>query len=66
VKTIDESEIHKLKGLKVLVINVLGRTALLPFKPRRSLDLIALLNLKTYLTHISHHFGFMKRYKKSV
>jgi hypothetical protein len=37
VKTIDESEIHKLKGLKVLVINTKGRTALLPFKPRRSL-----------------------------
>jgi phosphoribosyl 1,2-cyclic phosphate phosphodiesterase len=37
VKTIDESEILKLKNLKVLVINTLRRASLLAFKSRRSL-----------------------------
>jgi phosphoribosyl 1,2-cyclic phosphate phosphodiesterase len=41
VKTIDESEILKLKNLKVLVVNTLRES--LTFKSRRSLDLIALL-----------------------
>jgi phosphoribosyl 1,2-cyclic phosphate phosphodiesterase len=39
VKTIDESEILKLKNLKVLVVNTLREES--HFKSRRSLDLIA-------------------------
>jgi phosphoribosyl 1,2-cyclic phosphate phosphodiesterase len=60
VKTIADSELQKLKNLKVLVINVL-RDA-----PHRShlnlqeaLDLIAVLQpARTFFTHISSTFGF--------
>jgi phosphoribosyl 1,2-cyclic phosphate phosphodiesterase len=60
VKTIDEAEIGKLKGLKVLVINAL-REALheTHFNLQEALDFIHLVQPeKAYLTHISHIMGF--------
>jgi len=62
VKTIDDTEKQKLKGLKVLVINALRE------KPHEShlnikeaLELIEELQPKTtYFTHISHLMGFHK------
>jgi phosphoribosyl 1,2-cyclic phosphate phosphodiesterase len=60
VKTIEVEELAKLKGLAVLVVNCLRE------EPHHShfnlaevLQFIALLEpQKTYLTHISHAFGF--------
>lgn len=68
VKTIDESEIHKLKGLKVLVINVLREEQHFShLNLEEALDLIALLKPeKTYLTHISHVFGFHEEVQKKL
>lgn len=60
VKTIEFKEIEKLKDLEVLVINAL-REASHPthFNLEEALDFISLVNpKKTYLTHISHTFGF--------
>lgn len=60
VKTIAESEIKKLKGVKVLVVNALREEPHHShFNLQEALDFIALINPeRTYLTHISHHFGF--------
>ncbi|SEA74871.1 phosphoribosyl 1,2-cyclic phosphate phosphodiesterase [Flavobacterium gillisiae] len=68
VKTIDESEIHKLKGLKVLVINALREEQHFShLNLEEALDLIALLKPeKTYLTHISHVFGFHEEVQKKL
>jgi phosphoribosyl 1,2-cyclic phosphate phosphodiesterase len=49
VKTIDESEIHKLKGLKVLVINVLRGTHFSHLNLEEALDLIALLKPEKHI-----------------
>ena len=56
VKTIDESEINKLKGLQVLVINALREEPHnTHFNLEEALDFIALVKPeKAYLTHISH------------
>ncbi|CAM2892650.1 MBL fold metallo-hydrolase [Flavobacterium frigoris] len=68
VKTIDESEILKLQGLKVLVINVLREEPHFShLNLEEALDLIALLQPeKTYLTHISHVFGFHEEVQKKL
>ena len=59
VKTIEDSEIEKIKGVKVLVINVL-RIEPHPthFNLEEALAFIKkVAPEKTYLTHISHNFG---------
>jgi len=68
VKTIDESEIHKLKGLKALVINALREeTHQTHFNLKEALDFITLVQPeKTYLTHISHHLGFHEEVQKKL
>jgi len=60
VKTIDKSELEKLKNLDVLVVNALREEAHnTHFNLQEALDFIALVQPKnTYLTHISHLFGF--------
>lgn len=60
VKTIESSEIEKLKGLKVLVVNALREEEHhAHFNLQEALDFITLVRPeKTYLTHISHTFGF--------
>lgn len=62
VKTIDASEIQKLKGVKVLVINALREEMHHShFNLQEALEFIAEIKpQKTYLTHISHTFGFHK------
>ncbi len=60
LKTIAPSEIDKLKGLKVLVVNALREEAHpTHFNLQEALDFITLVQPeKAYLTHISHLFGF--------
>ncbi|MFT3793128.1 MBL fold metallo-hydrolase [Flavobacterium sp.] len=60
VKTIEASEIDKLKGVKVLVVNALREEAHHShFNLQEALDFITLVRPeRTYLTHISHTFGF--------
>jgi phosphoribosyl 1,2-cyclic phosphate phosphodiesterase len=62
VKTIDETEIEKLKGLKALVINALREEPHdTHFNLQEALDFIHLVQPeKAYLTHISHKMGFYK------
>lgn len=59
VKTIEESELEKLKGLKVLVVNALREEPHhTHFNLEEALDFIALVRPeKAYLTHISHILG---------
>lgn len=68
VKTIEESEIQKLKGLKVLVINALREEPhQTHFNLKEALDFITLVQPeKTYLTHISHHLGFHEEVQKKL
>lgn len=62
VKTMEDIEIEKIKGAKILVINTLRKE----FHPMHfNLDeALAFIKLvqpeKTFLTHISHNFGFHK------
>ncbi len=60
IKTVENSEIEKLKGLKVLVINALREEPHHShFNLEEALNFIHLLQPeKTYLTHISHLLGF--------
>jgi phosphoribosyl 1,2-cyclic phosphate phosphodiesterase len=60
VKTITETEIAKLKGLKALVINALREEPHdTHFNLQEALDFIHLVKPeKAYLTHISHKMGF--------
>lgn len=60
VKTIEASEIEKLKGLDVLVVSALRiEPHKMHFNLDEALHFIKSVNpKKTYLTHISHHFGF--------
>lgn len=62
VKTIDDFEIEKLKGVKVLIINALREAPHdTHFNLQEALDFITLVQPeRTYLTHISHTFGFHK------
>ena len=68
VKTIETSEIEKLKGLKVLVINALREESHQShFNLQEALDFITLVQPeKTYLTHISHTFGFHTEIQKKL
>jgi len=60
VKTIANSELEKLKGIKVMVINALREEPHdTHFNLQEALDFIDLVQPeKAYLTHISHTFGF--------
>lgn len=60
VKTIEETEIAKLKNLKVLVVNALRvEPHNMHFNLEEALDFINLIQPeKAYLTHISHIMGF--------
>lgn len=68
VKTIEKSEIEKLKGLKVLVVNALREEPHnTHFNLEEALDFIALVQPeKTYLTHISHILGFHEEVQKKL
>ncbi len=68
VKTIEESEIAKLKNLKVLVINALRETPHdTHFNLQEALDFIALIQPeKAYLTHISHLMGFHEEVQQKL
>jgi phosphoribosyl 1,2-cyclic phosphate phosphodiesterase len=62
VKTMAPSEIEKIKGTKVLVINALRQEPHLShFNLEEALAFIAEVKpQRAYLTHISHHLGFHK------
>lgn len=68
MKTIDESEIAKLKNLKVLVVNALRETPHdTHFNLQEALDFIAMIQPeKAYLTHISHHMGFHEEVQQKL
>lgn len=68
VKTIQESEIEKLRGLKVLVINALREEPhQTHFNLKEALDFITLIQPeKTYLTHISHLLGFHEEVQRKL
>lgn len=68
VKTVEESEIQKLKGLKVLVVNALREEPhQTHFNLQEALDFITLVQPeKAYLTHISHHLGFHEEVQKKL
>lgn len=68
VKTIAESEVDKLKNLKVLVVNAL-REELHDshFNLQEALDFITLVKpQKAYITHISHILGFHEEVQKEL
>lgn len=68
VKTIDESEIEKLKGVKTLVVNAL-REEPHPthFNLKEALDFVGLIKPeRTYFTHISHNLGFHEEVEKNL
>ena len=68
VKTIETAEIEKLKGIKVLVVNALREEAhQTHFNLQEALDFITLVQPeRTYLTHISHTFGFHADIQKKL
>jgi phosphoribosyl 1,2-cyclic phosphate phosphodiesterase len=68
VKTIFDSEIEKLRGLKVLVINALREEPHEShFNLQEALDFINLLQPgRAYLTHISHIMGFHAEVEKKL
>lgn len=68
VKTIEDSEIEKIKKCKVLVINCLRETPHnTHFNLEEALDFISLVQPeKAYLTHISHLFGFHEEIQKML
>ncbi len=68
VKTIAETEIEKLIGVKVLVINALREEAHHShFNLQEALDFITLVRPeRSYLTHISHMFGFHAEIEKKL
>ncbi|MBD0777653.1 MBL fold metallo-hydrolase [Maribacter sp. ANRC-HE7] len=68
VKTIEDSEIEKIKGSKVLVVNALRQE---PHHSHFNLqDALALIDKvkpeKAYLTHISHLLGFHQEVEKKL
>jgi phosphoribosyl 1,2-cyclic phosphate phosphodiesterase len=68
VKTIEKSEVEKLKNLKVLVVNAL-REELHDshFNLQEALDFITLVKpQKAYITHISHILGFHEEVQKEL
>lgn len=68
VKTIAESEVEKLKNLKVLVVNALREEPHnTHFNLQEALDFITLVQPeKAYLTHISHVLGFHNEVQKKL
>nr|WP_315164484.1 MBL fold metallo-hydrolase [uncultured Flavobacterium sp.] len=68
VKTIEKSEIEKLKNLKVLVINALREEPHdTHFNLKEALDFITLVQPRTtYLTHISHIMGYHEEVQKNL
>jgi phosphoribosyl 1,2-cyclic phosphate phosphodiesterase len=68
VKTIDSEEIEKLAGVKVLVVNALREQPHeTHFNLEEALDFIKIVQpQKTYLTHISHLFGFHDEIQKKL
>lgn len=68
VKTIENAEIDKLKGVKILVVNALREEAHHShFNLQEALDFINLVRPeKTYLIHISHTFGFHKEIQNKL
>ena len=68
VKTIEKSEIEKLKNLKVLVINALRvEPHDTHFNLQEALAFITLVQPETaYLTHISHVLGFHEEIQKKL
>jgi len=68
VKTIENSEIAKLKNLKVLVINALREEPHdTHFNLKEALDFITLVQpKKAYLTHISHIMGYHEEVQKNL
>ncbi len=68
VKVIETSEVDKLKGLKVLVINALREEPHHShFSLQDALDFITLVQPeKAYLTHISHLLGFHEEVQKKL
>ena len=68
VKTIEKSEIYKLKNLKVLVVNALREEPhSTHFNLQDALDFIALVKPeKAYITHISHILGFHEEVQRKL
>ena len=68
VKTIEDSEIKKLIGVRVLVVNALRiEPHNTHFNLQEALNLIGLIKPeKTYLIHISHLFGFHEDIQKQL
>ena len=60
MKTVADTEIEKLKGVKVLVVNALRETEHIShFNLEEALAFINKVQPEqAYLTHISHHLGF--------
>lgn len=68
VKTIEKTEIAKLKNLKVLVVNALREDPhATHFNLQEALDFITLIQPeKAYLTHISHIMGFHEEVQQKL
>jgi phosphoribosyl 1,2-cyclic phosphate phosphodiesterase len=68
VKTIDETEIKKLQGVKILVVNALREEPHHShFNLQEAIDFIGQIQPeKAYLTHISHLFGFHEDIQKKL
>ncbi|MFV8352092.1 MBL fold metallo-hydrolase [Flavobacterium sp. XS2P14] len=68
VKTIEKTEINKLKNLDVLVINALREEPHdTHFNLKEALDFVTLVKpRKTYLTHISHILGYHEEVQKEL
>ncbi len=68
IKTIENVEIEKLKGIKILVVSCLHETEHHShFNLKEALDFITLVQPeKTYLTHISYTFGFHEEIQKKL
>ena len=68
VKTMEKSEIEKIKGVKVLVINALREEEhSTHFNLKEALDFIHLVQPeKAYLTHISHLLGFHEEVQQKL
>lgn len=68
VKTVEPSEIEKLKGVKVLVVNALREEPHHShFNLQEALDFVTLIQPeKAYFTHISHILGFHEEVQKKL
>ncbi len=68
MKTVDEKEIKKIRGIKVLVVNALRiRPHQSHFNLEEALDFIRRVDPeKAYLTHISHMLGFHEEVQQNL